>query len=576
MGARDYQKRAIDSLYKHLQERDDNPCIVIPTGGGKGFIVGEIARDVVDVWSGRLLVLTHVKELVEQNAKQAIRSVNDPSNVGIYSAGLKKKDLDHAVISAGIQSVYNKACDLGAFDLILIDEVHLVPEDGDGMYRTFLNDAKIVNPKVRIIGLTATPYRMKGGTICKPENILNSICFEVGVKQLIAQGYLSPLVNRSTAKRLDFDGLHTRNGDFLPEEINNLMDIDEVVEVAVAEITEATKDSKAVIIFSCGVEHGGHVARLLRESTGERVEEIYGTTNNRDGIISEFKAGEFRYLVNMAVLTTGFDDPKIDAVILMRPTKSAGLYYQMVGRGLRICDGKDACLVLDYGGNIERHGPIDMVKIQEPRSKGEGGTAPTRICPECQGVCLVQYSACPYCNYLFPEIEKPPHDGQSSNASILSGPPKIETKKVERVSYFIHDKKGGDPDDPKSQTLRVEYTLGLMEKISEWICLNHPKGSFAHNKAIQWWKRRSILDVPESVEHAFILCQDGACVEPTEVTTITKYGEKYPNIKGMDLPEPDQDYFFKRGKKPNNFERHGEKPNEWEHFDAEEDEDIPF
>jgi hypothetical protein len=115
-----------------------------------------------------------------------------------------------------------------------------------------------------------------------------------------------------------------------------------------------------------------------------------------------------------------------------------------------------------------------------------------------------------------------------------------------------------------------------MERASEWICLNHPKGSFAHNKAVQWWKRRTIVDIPESVEQAYVLCKDGACVAPIEITTITKAGEKWPNIKGMELPEPDQGYYFKRGEKPDNFERHGEKPNEWEQFDAEEEDEMPF
>ena len=217
-----------------------------------------------------------------------------------------------------------------------------------------------------------------------------------------------------------------------------------------------------------------------------------------------------------------------------------------------------------------------MIQIKEPGKKGEGGTAPTRICPECQGVCLVQYSACPYCDYVFPEIEKAPHDQKSSSASILSEPPKLETKEVKKVLYFIHDKKEGDPDDPQSQTLRVEYEFGLTDRISEWVCFNHKKGSFAHNKAIQWWKRRSITDVPDDVEQALALCKDGACVEPMEVTTITKHGEKYPNIKGMELPEPDEDYFFGKNKNPNNFERFKEKPNEWETFDQEEEDEMPF
>ena len=119
---------------------------------------------------------------------------------GIYSAGLKSRDTEHPIIIAGIQSVYRRACELDAFDLVIIDEAHMIPPDGDGMYRTFLEDARKVNPNLRVIGLTATPFRMKSGMICEPENVLNHVCYEIGVKELIVQGYLCPLVTKGSAR----------------------------------------------------------------------------------------------------------------------------------------------------------------------------------------------------------------------------------------------------------------------------------------------------------------------------------------------------------------------------------------
>jgi DNA repair protein RadD len=130
-----------------------------------------------------------VKELLEQTADK-LQAVCPDIPVGVYSAGLRSRETDKAVIVSGIQSVYKRACELDRFDLILVDECHLLPPDGEGMYQTFLKDAKVVNPRVRLIGLTATPYRLKSGLLCSPDNLLNEICFEIGIKELIEQGFL--------------------------------------------------------------------------------------------------------------------------------------------------------------------------------------------------------------------------------------------------------------------------------------------------------------------------------------------------------------------------------------------------
>ena len=196
MQLRPYQQAAVDAVYEHLRSKETNPCVVLPTGTGKSLVLAQIAKDAVEKWNGRVLILAHVKELLEQNAYK-IRKLCPELKIGIYSAGLKSRDTAEQVIVAGIQSVYNKACELDAFDLVIVDEAHLISSEGDGMYRTFLADMKVINPHVRVIGLTATPFRLKGGLICKPENILNEICYEAGLKEMIQQGYLSPLISRA-------------------------------------------------------------------------------------------------------------------------------------------------------------------------------------------------------------------------------------------------------------------------------------------------------------------------------------------------------------------------------------------
>jgi len=333
---RNYQRQSVESVYDHIRTRNDNPVVVIPTGGGKTPCLATICKDAVGQWKGRVLVLAHVKELLEQTAEK-LTAVCPELNFGIYSAGLKRKDTDDPVIIAGIQSVYQKACDLGAFDLILIDECHLIPPDGEGRYRQFLSDAKVVNPNVRIIGFTATPFRMKSGILCQPDHFLNHMCYEVGVRELIRDGFLSPLITKPGQTTVDTSSLPVRGGEFVTGEAERLMDNENLVQAACQEIVTKTADRKSTLIFTAGIQHGQHVVQTL-QNLGVECGFVSGETpsSERNQFLTRFKSGDLKYLANVNVLTTGFDAPNIDCVVLLRPTLSSGLYYQMVGRGFRL------------------------------------------------------------------------------------------------------------------------------------------------------------------------------------------------------------------------------------------------
>ena len=244
------------------------------------------------------------------------------------------------------------------------------------MYRQFLAEMKVVNPRVRVIGLTATPFRMKSGMICAPENFLNAVCYEVGVRQLIVDGYLCKLITKAGCQKPDTSGLHVRAGEFVANETEALMDQDALVESACAEIAEYTRERKSCLVFASGVKHGEHLADVLRAKAGAEVGTVFGNTIafNRARMLDDFRKGKLKYLVNVNVLTTGFDAPNIDCVALVRPTMSPGLYYQMCGRGFRLHPGKQDCLVLDFGGNVLRHGPVDQIK--PPNARNGNGEAP--------------------------------------------------------------------------------------------------------------------------------------------------------------------------------------------------------
>lgn len=531
-----YQEAAKAAVYDHLRTRGDNPCVVIPTAGGKTPLLASICKDAVGLWNGRVLVLAHVKELLEQAADK-LRAICPEVDFGVYSAGLKRRDTEHAVIVAGIQSVYRRACELDAFDLIMVDEAHLIPPEGEGMYRTFLAEARVVNPEVRVIGLTATPFRLKSGMICGPDNILNHVCYEVGVRELIRDGYLCPLVTKAGRQKADTSGLHVRGGEFVAGEVEDLMDQDRLVTAACGEIVALAHDRRSCLIFASGVKHGQHVARVLGEMSGHECGFVCGETPiaQRDELLGRFREGALRYLANVNVLTTGFDAPNIDCVALLRPTMSPGLYYQCVGRGFRLHPGKTNCLVLDFGGNVLRHGPVDQIRVVERNGNGNG-QAPAKECPQCQSVIAAGYAVCPDCGYVFPPPERQKHDAAASEAGILSGQVTDTEYEVRDVTYSVHTKRGAPPDAPK--TLRVEYQLGLNHWQSEFICFEH--SGYARQKAVQWWRQRSPDPVPDTAERAVEIAEGGGVALAEKITVRSIAGEKYDRVVGYKLgPMPE-------------------------------------
>ncbi len=526
MELRPYQREAVDAVYEFLRTRDDNPCVMIPTAGGKTPVMATICRDAVQLWNGRVLILAHVRELLEQAAEK-LHLVAPDLPVGIYSAGLKRRDLGYAVTIAGIQSIYEKACDVGAIDLVIVDEAHLIPPDGEGMYRTFLADAKKINPAIRVIGMTATPFRMKSGTICAPENILNDVCFEIGVRELIVRGYLCPLRTKAGALKPETEKLHIRGGEYIAGEVEDLMDDDNLVLSACREIIEYTKDRKSVLIFASGVRHGQHICRVMNERHRVECGFVCGETLpfERDEALRRFRSGELKYLCNVNVLTTGFDAPNIDCVALVRPTLSPGFYYQMVGRGFRLHPGKIDCLVLDFGGNVLRHGPVDAIRITDSASNGNGD-APAKECPQCHAVIAAGYANCPECGHEFPPPNRRKHEATASSEGILSDQITRTEHEVSETFYCVHVKRDAPPDAPR--TMRVDYRIGFNQYVSEWTCFEHT--GFPRRKAEQWWVQRSNEPVPSSADEAVDLAEAGALAPTRAITVEHQAGEKFDRV----------------------------------------------
>lgn len=556
---RTYQEEAVNAAYSYIAENDGkNPCIVLPTGAGKTVVIAKICRDAVLDWDSRVLVLAHVKELLEQSAKTLVKLAPELDGaVGIYSAGLKARDTRHPVIIAGIQSVYRRAPELGRFDVVIVDEAHLIPPDGEGMYRQFLQEALIVNPYLRVIGLTATPYRMKTGTICGDEHILTEVCHEVGVKSLIDEGYLSPMRSKNSSIQADLSDVHIRAGEFVKDELEAAMTRHGLVEAACAEVLALTKDRRSTLVFAAGVKHAKLVAKEL-EKSNRPVAKVFGSTpaKERDEIVDAFRRSEIAYLVNVNVLSIGFDAPNTDCIVLLRPTASPGLFYQQCGRGFRVvadihghdsadvrkalikASAKPDCLVLDYGGNIVRHGPVDSIKIAKPKKSTGEGEAPVKTCPECQEVVHAAVRECSACGFQFPPPDYS-HEKKATTAGIITGEVKTEVRDV-MASYYSEHTKRGMPEDYRPKTLQVMHRIGFNEYVYEYICLEHD--GYARMKAESWWNQYSLMPCPDYVSDAVSIAETGGLADTLSVTIRVAAGEKYPKVIGRTLsarPEPE-------------------------------------
>ena len=504
---RPYQQAAIASIYDYFQTHKGNPLVILPTAAGKSLVAAAFIEGVLKAWPDqRILIVTHVRELIAQNYAEMI-GLWPEAPAGIYSAGLGKREAQARILFAGIQSIHRRAQEVGHTDLVLIDEAHLIPGNSSTMYRRFLDGLMRINPALKVIGLTATPFRLDSGMLHEGKNALfTDIAYEAPVRDLIDGGYLSPLVSKQPTTRLDVSKVGTRAGDFIQRDLAAAVDQEAITRAAVTEIIEHGRDRKSWLAFCSGVEHARHVAEEFARQ-GITCRTIFGDTpkDERDAIIVAFKRGEIRALASMGVLTTGFNAPAVDLIALLRPTKSAGLYVQMVGRGTRLAPGKENCLVLDFAGNVRRHGPIDLVRPKRP-GDAAAGKAPTKVCPECESIIALSATECPDCGYEFParEVKIAP----TAAALPILSPKTPQWLPVHGISYSRHDKLGGRP------SLKVTYSCGLTS-YSEWVCIEHQ--GYARQKATDWWRKRAPgLPVPLSVNEA--IAQAGRLARPSAIS----------------------------------------------------------
>ncbi|EHR7289526.1 TPA: DEAD/DEAH box helicase [Vibrio parahaemolyticus] len=382
---RPYQADSVKAVIHYFRKHSTPAVIVLPTGAGKSLVIAELAR----LAKGRVLVLAHVKELVEQNhAKYEGYGLKG----AIFSAGLGRKETDQQVVFASVQSVVRNLDSFkNQFSLLVIDECHRVPDDKNSSYQKVITHLRELNPGIKVLGLTATPYRLGMGWIyqyhtrgqvrSEESRFFRDCIFELPIRYLLDENFLTPArMMDAPVLSYDFSQLKPANtGRYKEAEMDMVIDkAKRATPQIVEQIIQYARERKGVMIFAATVRHAQEIHGLLPE--GETAIVIGDTpTPERDAIIQAFKNREIKYLVNVSVLTTGFDAPHVDLIAILRPTESVSLYQQIVGRGLRLSEGKNECLVLDYAGNsYDLYQP--EVGDPKPDSTSEIITIP---CPAC-------------------------------------------------------------------------------------------------------------------------------------------------------------------------------------------------
>lgn len=524
LSLRDYQIQAVRSIWDYFYSHPvGNPVVALPTGTGKSLVIAEFLKTAFQAYfNQKVLVVSHVKELLLQDHQELLDQW-PTAPAGIYSSGLKRKDVKHNIIFAGIASINKNIEVFGKIDLFLVDECHLLSQVDESMYLKVIAKLTAINPNLKVIGLTATPWRQGQGKITD-DGIFTDVCYDATTMEafnwFIKQGYLAPLIPKKTDVILDVSGVHLRGGEFVEKELHAAVDKDEITFAALQEAVACGQDRNCWLVFGSGIKHVRKITKMLNHlgisarCVHSNSKEFPMSDAERDLNIREWQEGKFMAIVNNGVLTTGVNHKPIDLIIMLRPTHSTVLWIQMLGRGTRPYNFeteprqtlreafpfiKSNCLVLDFAGNTKRLGPVNDPVI--PRKRGEKtGEAMVKLCNSCGGYNHISARYCggePYrtnegcgAEFIFKVLIK---TNASSEELIRNDTPIIEVFKVDTITFNLHQKIG------KPDSVKCTYYCGL-KKISEYVLFEHQ--GFGKRKAATWWKARSKEPVPDTTDEA--------------------------------------------------------------------------
>lgn len=470
----------------------------MPTGSGKSHVIASLAEHYASQGL-RTCILAHRKELLFQTAEKIT------SPIGYYGASLGDRNADELITIGSIQTIYDK--DVSKMDVIIVDECHLCPNNTElGQYWHFIDK----HQPCKIIGLTATPWRLQGGNLGWGETV-----YKISYEAL--KEHLSPISNKLVADaQPDLSKVQVKMGEYVENQIAAIMEAPELVEAAVKVMIAYSENRHSVLVFCVSVAHARLLTSILKDN-GQECAVITGETaqGHRDSIIADFKAemGATKFLLNCEVLTVGFDAPNIDMIVCLRPTKSKTLWEQMCGRGARKAEGKTNCLLIDMAGNLNEHGPLGTP--YKEKSRKEAPENPNKICPQCEEYVPPLTKECPDCGYLWPEPARPKvsHRIEPDMGEYQGGG--SQSYLVRDVSYKKHLSKKGN----YSLMVRYDCTYGKYGNIAEWV---------PEFRIDSFFRARGEPSPPRPIDWDWVTEQAAYLKKPVEITV--DHSGEFPRV----------------------------------------------
>jgi DNA repair protein RadD len=534
---RAYQDDIYNAVFEYLFEKEGNQVVASPGGTGKSHVMNRIIKTLVTKWPGtRVISLVHDAKVIGQNHASMLKYW-PKAPAGVYSAGLKRKEAHYPITFAGIQSVAKKAEQIGKLHIIIVDECDLVSPKEETLYQRFIADCKKLNPALRVVGFTATPYRLGMGCLTNSD-LWDEISIDLTRTEkfnwFVDHGFLSPLVTKRACAEIDITNISMRGGEFDEKEMQEAADTDELNAAVVSECIKYGHDRNHWLVFASGVKHGHKLAKMFN-SRGVPAVMLSGADSMeyREEMEDKFRAGEFRVLVNVGLYGRGWDFPALDLVAWARATQSVSLWVQGNVRLTRTHPDKKNGLVLDFAGNTRRLGPVNDPVVPAPRRKGQDvkGEAPVKECPQCFSYLHTRTTICPDCGYVFPPpktIEK-----KAANEEIMKQAipvePVIDDFKVLGVRFKPTVSKKG------LEYLSVGYSIGTY---------TFQEAKFFHSGSMKdlerWWKHRGgLFPVPSTPQEA--ADRSGELRTPSMIRVDMTPGNKYPKVLGCEFGESPDD-----------------------------------
>ncbi|MBF0395747.1 MAG: DEAD/DEAH box helicase [Desulfobacterales bacterium] len=501
MQLRPYQEIALNVLWEQLA-KDKNVLLQAIMGAGKTNVVCELIKRLLIIHpKGRILFLAHRAELITQAKERLLKVWPDSPAIGLACASVNKDVmLSDSIIIGSPQTLARRLNEIPAFHLVIVDEAHRLPSahDKDTQYIKLIEKLRQFNPEMRLLGITATPYRLGHGYIygtqCKKGhiNLFTDLHHQVRAKELIEQGYLVPLKGKVSVKSQLIDDLKKvdrSKGDYAERELSVVM----IKQIHIASVVEAYEkyatNRKYIMVFAVTIAHAEEIVQAFIKK-GHDATVVHSKINlkERKNILTDFVSGKLKVLVNVAVLIEGFDAPLTDCIIHARPTLSPALFLQTVGRGLRIAEDKTDCLLIDLVGNVEEFGTdLDNICVKVPgEPTNQSSESPVKVCPECDSAVNIAFRCCPECGYEFSinETEVIVNEVPVMRDVEFNAPANAINSVIEDVNLDFYISRRG------LQMLRLEVKCrDIFLPVSHYCNFEESAHPYFKEKSKVWWKQ---------------------------------------------------------------------------------------